>query len=223
MSSACARKTFCVAVKFVRFLFSPTAGPLCLEPFALAPSAAPAEAPLTKSHPPPPGVPVSTLDTLRQLLKRNFPPPPPEGLNPPVVVFGLWRVCFPPCLVRPGRRLPVQGLSEGSLGYRDGGTINCSRYDWTVATNLWPKTLIGGRFVPGNPREDPPRIARSSPRHEFEWFPGTSVQFKLVLPPLVKSDTANKLGRAHTGIGKARTFSLSLSLFRKRWRRRRRR
>jgi len=34
-------------------------------------------------------------------------------------VFGLWRVCFPPCLVRPGRRLPVQGLSEGSLGYLD--------------------------------------------------------------------------------------------------------
>jgi hypothetical protein len=30
--------------------------------------------------------------------------------------FGLWRVCFPPCLVRPDRRLPVQGLSEGSLG-----------------------------------------------------------------------------------------------------------
>ena len=30
--------------------------------------------------------------------------------------FGLWRVRFPPCLVRPGRRLPVQGLSEGSLG-----------------------------------------------------------------------------------------------------------
>ena len=25
--------------------------------------------------------------------------------------FGLWRVRFPPCLVRPGRRLPVQGLS----------------------------------------------------------------------------------------------------------------
>ena len=24
------------------------------------------------------------------------------------VFFGLWRVCFPPCLVRPGRRLPVQ-------------------------------------------------------------------------------------------------------------------
>ena len=33
--------------------------------------------------------------------------------------FGLWRVCFPPCLVRPGRRLPVQGLNEGSLGFRD--------------------------------------------------------------------------------------------------------
>ena len=33
--------------------------------------------------------------------------------------LGLWRVCFPPCLVRPGRRLPVQGLSEGSLGYLD--------------------------------------------------------------------------------------------------------
>jgi len=26
-------------------------------------------------------------------------------------------VFFPPCLVRPGRRLPVQGLSEGSLGH----------------------------------------------------------------------------------------------------------
>ena len=26
--------------------------------------------------------------------------------------FGLWRVRFPPCLVRPGRRLPVQGLSD---------------------------------------------------------------------------------------------------------------
>jgi len=34
-------------------------------------------------------------------------------------IFGLWRVRFPPCLVRPGRRLPVQGLSEGSLGFRD--------------------------------------------------------------------------------------------------------
>ena len=34
-------------------------------------------------------------------------------------VFGLWRVRFPPCLVRPGRRLPVQGLSEGSLGCLD--------------------------------------------------------------------------------------------------------
>ena len=32
---------------------------------------------------------------------------------------GLWRVGFPPRLVRPGRRLPVQGLSEGSLGCRD--------------------------------------------------------------------------------------------------------
>ena len=34
-------------------------------------------------------------------------------------VFGLWRVRFPPVLVRTGRRLPVQGLSEGSLGYLD--------------------------------------------------------------------------------------------------------
>ena len=39
-----------------------------------------------------------------------------EGVSP-LSFFGLWRVCFPPCLVRPGRRLPVQGLSEGSLGY----------------------------------------------------------------------------------------------------------
>ena len=39
------------------------------------------------------------------------------AIRPPVSpVFGLWRVRFPPCLVRPGRRLPVQGLSVGSLG-----------------------------------------------------------------------------------------------------------
>ena len=39
--------------------------------------------------------------------------------------FGLWRVCFPPCLVRPGRRLPVQGLSlsEGSLGYLEEAVV----------------------------------------------------------------------------------------------------
>ena len=43
---------------------------------------------------------------------------------PPILIrtdrrFGLWRVRFPPCLVRPGRRLPVQGLSEGSPGFLD--------------------------------------------------------------------------------------------------------
>ena len=35
------------------------------------------------------------------------------------VYFKVTVVRFPPCLVRPGRRLPVQGLSEGSLGYLD--------------------------------------------------------------------------------------------------------
>ena len=38
-------------------------------------------------------------------------------------IFGLWTSegvpVLPPCLVRPGRRLPVQGLSEGSLGFLD--------------------------------------------------------------------------------------------------------
>ena len=41
--------------------------------------------------------------------------------------FGLWRLCFPPVLVRPDRRLLVQVLSEGSLGCRDlvpGGTCD---------------------------------------------------------------------------------------------------
>ena len=47
-------------------------------------------------------------------------------------VFGLWRVRFPPCLVRPGRRLPVQGLSEGSLG--------CPGY---------PRNLVTGSLVFG--------------------------------------------------------------------------
>ena len=41
-----------------------------------------------------------------------------------VRVFGLWRVCFPPYLVRPGRRLPepesghltlVSGAGEGEV------------------------------------------------------------------------------------------------------------
>ena len=31
-------------------------------------------------------------------------------------VFGLWRVCFPPCLVRPGRRLPVQRTKRRVFG-----------------------------------------------------------------------------------------------------------
>ena len=29
-----------------------------------------------------------------------------------VEVFGLWRICFPPVLVRTGRRLPVQALGR---------------------------------------------------------------------------------------------------------------
>ena len=40
--------------------------------------------------------------------------------------FGLWRVCFPPVLVRTGRRLPVQALGERGVwvsltGYPRGG------------------------------------------------------------------------------------------------------
>ena len=49
---------------------------------------------------------------------RGCCPRPSQGAGPRRWgYFGLWRVCFPPYLVRPGRRLPVQGLSEGSLGY----------------------------------------------------------------------------------------------------------
>ena len=44
----------------------------------------------------------------------------------PVWVFGLWRVRFPPVLVRTGRRLPVQALGERGVlvsvtGYPRGG------------------------------------------------------------------------------------------------------
>ena len=40
--------------------------------------------------------------------------------------FGLWSVCFPPVLVRTGRRLPVQALGERRVlvaltGYPRGG------------------------------------------------------------------------------------------------------
>ena len=42
------------------------------------------------------------------------------------LVFGLWRVRFPPVLVRTGRRLPVQALGERGVwvsvtGYPRGG------------------------------------------------------------------------------------------------------
>ena len=52
-------------------------------------------------------------------LWRLFPIKLSLSLSLSLSLFGLWRVRFPPCLVRPGRRLPVQGLSEGSLGCRD--------------------------------------------------------------------------------------------------------
>ena len=43
-----------------------------------------------------------------------------------VLVFGLWRIRFPPVLVRTGRRLPVQALGERGVlvsltGYPRGG------------------------------------------------------------------------------------------------------
>jgi hypothetical protein len=42
------------------------------------------------------------------------------------LVFGLWRICFPPVLFRTGRRLPVQALGERGVlvsltGYPRGG------------------------------------------------------------------------------------------------------
>jgi hypothetical protein len=55
----------------------------------------------------------SALGTRVQQRKRgagltSFPWHSGAGMG-----FGLWRVCFPPCLVRPGRRLPVQGRVSG--------------------------------------------------------------------------------------------------------------
>ena len=50
-----------------------------------------------------------------------------QGLSEGVLVsFGLWRVRFPPVLVRTGRRLPVQALGERGVlvslaGYPRGG------------------------------------------------------------------------------------------------------
>ena len=47
-------------------------------------------------------------------------------LHDEILVFGLWRICFPPVLVRTGRRLPVQALGERGVlvsltGYPRGG------------------------------------------------------------------------------------------------------
>ena len=49
-----------------------------------------------------------------------------RGLGP--LAFGLWRVRFPPVLVRTGRRLPVQALGERRVlvsvtGYPRGGPL----------------------------------------------------------------------------------------------------
>ena len=48
------------------------------------------------------------------------------GIHYDHLVFGLWRICFPPILVRTGRRLPVQALGERGVlvsvtGYPRGG------------------------------------------------------------------------------------------------------
>ena len=55
-------------------------------------------------------------------------------------VFGLWRVCFPPCLVRPGRRLPVQGLSEGSLVDK----VTVTRVMYVYYYRTYEKAVSGG-------------------------------------------------------------------------------
>ena len=52
--------------------------------------------------------------------------PKEPGLVQWSLVFGLWRVRFPPVLVRTGRRLPVQALGERRVlvaltGYPRGG------------------------------------------------------------------------------------------------------
>ena len=56
-----------------------------------------------------------------------------------ILVFGLWRVCFPPVLVRTGRRLPVQALGERGVlvavtGYPRGGAPGPGRSLVTRAT-----------------------------------------------------------------------------------------
>ena len=55
------------------------------------------------------------------------------------LVFGLWRICFPPVLVRTGRRLPVQALGERGVlvsvtGYPRGGAPGPGRGFVTRAT-----------------------------------------------------------------------------------------
>ena len=61
--------------------------------------------------------------TSRGLYVRFWPPHTSERRGG---LFGLWRVRFPPVLVRTGRRLPVQALGERRVwvaltGYPRGG------------------------------------------------------------------------------------------------------
>ena len=76
----------------------------------------------------------------RSKFTRELNPTPsfsPEAKHWPF--FGLWRVCFPPVLVRTGRRLPVQALGERRVlvavtGYPRGGAPGPGRSFVTRAT-----------------------------------------------------------------------------------------
>jgi len=61
--------------------------------------------------------------------------------------FGLWRICFPPVLVRTGRRLPVQALGERGVlvsvtGYPRGGARPILFHKIGKKGNfIWPKRV----------------------------------------------------------------------------------
>ena len=86
------------------------------------------------------------------MLRMSFPRAREVGKVPPFCfqarfsrhggaeAFGLWRVCFPPCLVRPGRRLPVQGLSEGSLVDK----VTVTRVMYVYYYRTYEKAVSGG-------------------------------------------------------------------------------
>ena len=94
---------------------------------------------------------------------------PPFALTPVPHIFGLWRVCFPPCLVRPGRPLDfgLWSIRFPPVLVRDQITGKIKR-----SVNLVPKMKNWGWMWSGFLDENTPQ-GHGSMHGSLEFAPGT--------------------------------------------------